>query len=193
MRESCKRTSGFYDAAVENKGILLIFVLLGVFVFAVAFAGLQDKDLEEDSSWTSIRTRVESLGTRCLMVSDEDELGLLSKARPWKAKPLSAVTQTRDGFVVNKLCFVRSFGEGLGLDNGLSVGVAIRGNGSNFLPLRHMLSKSTASLRATATMAVRFLPRLPPWAASLRPQQRNSESGPATRMYCADCTSKLRR
>ena len=38
------------------------------------------------------------------MVSDEDELGLLSKARPLKAKPLSAVTQTRDGFVANKIC-----------------------------------------------------------------------------------------
>jgi hypothetical protein len=34
-------------------------------------------------------------------VSDEDELGLLSKARPLKAKPLSAVTQTRDGLVGN--------------------------------------------------------------------------------------------
>ena len=39
--------------------------------------------------------------TRCLMVSDDDELGLLSKARPLMAKPLSAVTQTRDGFVGN--------------------------------------------------------------------------------------------
>ncbi len=38
------------------------------------------------------------------MVSDEDELGLLSKARPLTAKPLSAVTQTRDGFVCNKIC-----------------------------------------------------------------------------------------
>jgi hypothetical protein len=38
------------------------------------------------------------------MVSDADELELLSKARPWKAKPLSAVTQNRDGFVVNKIC-----------------------------------------------------------------------------------------
>jgi hypothetical protein len=38
------------------------------------------------------------------MVSDEDELGLLSEARPLTAKPLSAVTQTRDGFVCNKIC-----------------------------------------------------------------------------------------
>jgi hypothetical protein len=38
------------------------------------------------------------------MVSAEDELGLLSKARPLTAKPLSAVTQTRDGFVGNKIC-----------------------------------------------------------------------------------------
>jgi hypothetical protein len=36
------------------------------------------------------------------MVSDADELGLLSKARPLMAKPLSAVTQTRDGIVGNK-------------------------------------------------------------------------------------------
>ena len=36
------------------------------------------------------------------MVSDDDELGLLSKARPLTAKPLSAVTQTRDGIVCNK-------------------------------------------------------------------------------------------
>jgi hypothetical protein len=40
------------------------------------------------------------------MVSDEDELGLLSEARPLTAKPLSAVTQTRDGFVANKICSV---------------------------------------------------------------------------------------
>ncbi len=93
--------SGFYETAVECKGIPLVFVLLGVFVFAVAFACWDDTDLEEDSSRTSIRTRGESPRTRCLMVSDEDELGLLSKARPLKAKPLSAVTQTRDGFVVN--------------------------------------------------------------------------------------------
>ena len=54
------------------------------------------------------------------MVSDEDELGLLSKARPLKAKPLSAVTQTRDGFVGSKLCSVPCApGEGRGLD-GLS-------------------------------------------------------------------------
>jgi hypothetical protein len=29
---------GFYETAVECKGIPLVFVLLGVFVFAVAFA-----------------------------------------------------------------------------------------------------------------------------------------------------------
>jgi hypothetical protein len=46
---------------------------------------------------------VESLRTRCLMVSDGDELGLLSKARPLTAKPLGAVTQTRDGLVCNKI------------------------------------------------------------------------------------------
>jgi hypothetical protein len=92
---------------VECKGNPFVFALLGVFVFAVVFAIAGDgNDLEEDSSRTSIRTRRESLRTRCLMVSDEDELGLLSKARPWKAKPLSAVTQTRDGFVGNKLCSV---------------------------------------------------------------------------------------
>ena len=38
------------------------------------------------------------------MVSDEDELGLLYKERTKKDKLLSAVTQTRDGFAVNKLC-----------------------------------------------------------------------------------------
>ncbi len=37
------------------------------------------------------------------MVSDEDALGLLSAARPLMAKPLSAVTQTRDGFVDSKI------------------------------------------------------------------------------------------
>jgi hypothetical protein len=40
------------------------------------------------------------------MVSVEDEMGLLSKARPLMAKPLSAVTRTRDGFVGNKICSV---------------------------------------------------------------------------------------
>jgi hypothetical protein len=99
--------SGFYETAEEIKGIPLVFVLLGVFAFAVVFCGCwDDKDLEEDSSRTSIRTRGESPKTRCLMVSDEDELGLLSEARPLMAKPLSAVTQTRDGLLGNKLCSV---------------------------------------------------------------------------------------
>src|ERR1700691_3723283 len=81
------------------------FCIIRRFCFCCCFCDCWDgKDLEEDSSRTSIRTRRESVGTRCLMVSDEDELGLLSKARPWKAKPLSAVTQTRDGFVANKIC-----------------------------------------------------------------------------------------
>ena len=53
-----------------------------------------------------------------------------------------------------------------------------------------MLCSRTASFRATATMA-RFLPRLPPLAASLRPQRRSAESGPKRpRIYCADCTSR---
>jgi len=51
----------------------------------------------DDSSRTSIRTLNES-GTRCLLGSDTDELGLLSKERPLQAQPLNAVTQTRDGF-----------------------------------------------------------------------------------------------
>ena len=52
------------------------------------------------------------------MVSDEDELGLLSKARPLQAKPLSAVTQARDGLVGNKLCSVPcAAGEVRGLDD----------------------------------------------------------------------------
>jgi hypothetical protein len=77
------------------------FLLLGFFAFAVVFV-VADDALEEDSSRTSIRTRGESPRARCLMVSDDDELGLLSKARPLMAKPWGAVTQTRDGFVCNK-------------------------------------------------------------------------------------------
>src|ERR1700722_20277697 len=112
--ESEDRTlSGFYETAVECKGIPLVFVLLGVFVFAVAFCNCWDgKDLEGDSSRTSIRTRSEAPKIRCLMVSDENELGLLSKARLGKAKPLSAVTKTRDGFVGNKLCSAPDEGRG---------------------------------------------------------------------------------
>jgi hypothetical protein len=34
---------------------------------------------------------------RCILVSDDDEWVLLSKARPRRAKPLVAVTETRDG------------------------------------------------------------------------------------------------
>jgi len=113
--------SGFYETAVECKGNPLCFCIIRRFCFCCCFSDCWDgKDLEEDSSRTSIRTRRESPRTRCLMVSDADELGLLSKARPWKAKPLSAVTQTRDGLVGNKLCSVPcATGEGRSLD-GLS-------------------------------------------------------------------------
>jgi hypothetical protein len=110
--------SGFYETAVEFKGNSHVFLFLGFFAFAVVFV-VADEALEEDSSRTSIRTRGESPRTRCLMVSDKDELGLLSEARPLTAKPLSAVTQTRDGFVCNKSCsafFTLMFG--LGLDGG---------------------------------------------------------------------------
>jgi hypothetical protein len=34
---------------------------------------------------------------RCILVSDDDEWVLLSEARPRRAKPLVAVTETRDG------------------------------------------------------------------------------------------------
>ena len=89
---------------MEVKGGFL-FLLLGLFAFAVVFVVVASDDaLEEDSSRTSIRTRGESLRTRCLMVSDDDELGLLSKRRPLMAKPWGAVTQTRDGLVCNKIC-----------------------------------------------------------------------------------------
>src|ERR1035438_676886 len=71
------------------------FFLVGKFFCFLRFAALLT--LIEDSSRTSIRTLNES-GTRCLLGSDTDELGLLSKARPLKAQPLNAVTQTRDGF-----------------------------------------------------------------------------------------------
>ena len=67
------------------------------------------------------------------------------------------------------------------------------GKGWKRRPLRHRACSTTASLRATATMA-RFLPRLPPVAASFSPQRRSSESGPKRpRTYCVDCTSRLRR
>ena len=108
---------------MEFKGISLFFVFLGFFAFAVVFV-VADEALKEDSSRTSIRTRGESLRTRCLMVSDEDELGLLSKARPLTAKPLSAVTQTRDGFVCNKICsaFLTLPVRGKGLDGPSELG-----------------------------------------------------------------------
>src|ERR1039458_5740253 len=52
-----------------------------------------------------------------------------------------------------------------------------RSNGRYRSPLRQRECNRTASLRATATTA-RFLPRLPPLAASFSPQHRNCESGP---------------
>ena len=52
-----------------------------------------------------------------------------------------------------------------------------------------MLSKTTASSRATAIMA-RFLPRLPPLAASPSPQRRSSESAP-TRLKCTGPTALI--
>ena len=69
------------------------FFLLGGFCF-LHLAKLLS--CMEDSSRTSIRTLEESRRTRCLLGSDRDESGLLSKGRPITAQPLHAVTQTRD-------------------------------------------------------------------------------------------------
>jgi hypothetical protein len=85
--------SGFYETA-GGVNCFSFFLVRKFFCFLRLPARLT---WIEDSSRTSIRTLNES-GTRCLLGSDEDELGLLSKARPWKAQPLNAVTQTRDGF-----------------------------------------------------------------------------------------------
>jgi hypothetical protein len=86
-----------------NSRVFSCFLFLGVFAVAGVFV-VADEALKNDSSRTSIRTRVESQRTRCLMVSDDDELGLLSKARPLTARPWGAVTRTRDGAVCNKIC-----------------------------------------------------------------------------------------
>jgi hypothetical protein len=69
--------SGFYETAVLVKVFFCFsFVAFLVFVFAVAVCWFQD------SSRASIRTLDEPLAARCLLGSDVDELGLLSKARP---------------------------------------------------------------------------------------------------------------
>jgi hypothetical protein len=88
--------SGFYETAGFVNCFFAFFFVRKVFV-VVIFAALLC--WIEDSSRTSIRTLSESK-TRCLLGSDTDELGLLSKARPWKAQPLDAVTQTRDRFAI---------------------------------------------------------------------------------------------
>ena len=44
----------------------------------------------------SIRTPVGRFWARCIMASDDDEVALLSKGRPRRAKPLGAVAGTRD-------------------------------------------------------------------------------------------------
>lgn len=56
-----------------------------------------------DSSRISIRTRCGPVWARCLLGSRWNEVGLLSKARPRRAKPLSAVTRTRDGVPCSKI------------------------------------------------------------------------------------------
>ena len=106
-------------------------------------------------------------------------------------KPVNAVTRTR-GCSALTTCWYRC-GMGLTLLQAAVAAVAGWGKGWKDWPLRHMLCSMTASLRATATMA-RFLPRLAPLEASFKPQRRSAKWGPKrARMYCADCTSRLRR
>src|SRR5271157_2701317 len=66
-------------------------------------------------------------------------------------------------------------------------------NGSYTSPLTHSLCSRTASLRAVAMMA-RFFPFLPPRSANFSPHRRRSLSAPnGPSMWCAPCTSNVRR
>ena len=89
----------FYETAVESQGFCCCFSLLSVFVFVVALATLS----LEDSSRASIRTLIGCCVTLCLMVSDGDELGLLSEGRLLRASALNAVTRIRDWIVCGNL------------------------------------------------------------------------------------------
>jgi hypothetical protein len=73
--------SGFYETAGHSQG----FLSLTGFASAV------------HSSRCFYSHSGEPQWPRCILVSDDDEWVLLSKARPRRAKPLVAVTETRDG------------------------------------------------------------------------------------------------
>jgi hypothetical protein len=84
---------------VEVKAFVVVFSLLSVFVFVVALPIFSLKD----SSRASIRTLIGCSLPLCLMVSDGDELGLLSEGRLPRASALNAVTRIRDWIVCNNL------------------------------------------------------------------------------------------
>src|ERR1035438_8099581 len=71
------------------------FSFIGSFCFCLCFCLCFCSGVSV-SSGASIRTRGEPCLARCLLGPDGDESGLLSKARPMTAKPLRAVTRTRD-------------------------------------------------------------------------------------------------
>jgi hypothetical protein len=82
---------GFYETAGGVK-LFLFFPSLEVFAFAFAFVLVCQIHLG------LLYALMVSFFARCLLGPDVDESGLLSEARPMTAKPLRAVTRTRDGF-----------------------------------------------------------------------------------------------
>ena len=99
LRAPYRRTQRFYETAVGSQGFRCVFPLLSVFAFVALHRRFWSLG---DSSRASIRTSRGRIDP-CLLVSDVDEVGLLSKARPWKALALVAVTLTRDWIAWSKL------------------------------------------------------------------------------------------
>ena len=165
--------SGFYETAGDVKVFVVAFAFSLVGFFCPVSCRAFISGFYPHSGWSRC-------WVRCMVVSDDDE-----GWRCYLPNGLWGRANTRSRHNTSLLLhfgkkIVSLFAAEVGSGHASSLVGSLAGLLRKGLPsvscLPHTM-QNHGQFQATATMA-RFLPRLPPDAASFRPQRRSSESGP---------------